>query len=232
MSVTALSWFYVRAYGNSYRFVQPLVPTLILLAILSGAPPNTPGAAQGAVLETLGYLSIFMIPVWAWAARQVLDTEPDTHRLVSATMVRSRAALLAGRLLAGYGVSLLFSVVVLLPPLWMTVQAGVDPRALLGGVVLLVVEPAVALVLAILTSRALVPSTGRSTLLFLGALLLAGRLDAVEEPRFGPPILSGAAAANEGLDALLAALPGITLRCLAWAAVGIAGYAFLRRHRE
>ncbi|MEU8173615.1 hypothetical protein AB0C14_12120 [Microbispora hainanensis] len=232
MNVAALSWFYIKAYGNSYRFIQPLVPTLVLLAILSGAPPGTPGAAQAAVLETLGYLSVFMIPVWAWASRQVLDTEPDTHRLVSATMVSSRPRLLTGRLLACYAVSLVLSAIALLPPLWMTLQSGAGMRGLLSGAMLLVVEPAVALVFGILTSRALVPSTGGSTLLFLGGLLVAALLDARTGFWPGPPIVSGVGAANEGLDALLAALPGVASRALVWTAIGIAVYAFLRRRRE
>ncbi|MFD8530541.1 hypothetical protein ACFV0L_24290 [Streptosporangium canum] len=232
MNVAALTWFYVKAYGNSYRFVQPLVVTLVLLAILSGAPPNTPDAAQASVLETLGYLSIFMIPVWAWASRQLLDTEPDTHRLVSATMMSSRARLLAGRLLACYAVSILFSVIVLLLPLLATVQAGVDVRALLGGTLLLMVGPCVAGVFGILTSRALVPSAARSTLFFLVGILLVGLFDASGLSWLGPPIMSGARAANEGLGALLAALPAITLRALTWTVLGIIAYAFLRRRRE
>jgi hypothetical protein len=234
VSVAALTWFYVKAYGNSYRFIQPLVVTLVLLAILSGAPPNTPSAAQTAVLETLGYLSTFMIPVWAWASRQVLDTEPDTHRLMSATMMNSRVRLLAGRLLACYAVSLLFSLLVLLLPLWATVQAGVDVRALLGGMpLLLMAGPSVASVFGILTSRALVSSAARSTLFFLIGILVVGIFDGVSGLFWlGPPIVSGARAANEGLSALLEALPAITLRALAWTLLGIIAYAFLCRRRE
>lgn len=88
--------FQLAAYARSRRAVPPLVATAVLLVVLH---------AGGAADPALGYATsaALLFPVFAWAARQLLDTEPDVQRQLSAVALggpaRSAGSALAAALL-------------------------------------------------------------------------------------------------------------------------------------
>ncbi|MEU5878236.1 hypothetical protein [Spirillospora sp. NPDC047279] len=223
----ALARFQVAGYLRSLRVLPPLIVILLLLALVLFQPPVGARLATGA----FGDVAAFMFPVWAWAARSLLDTQPDEQRALSATAAGGPwTPALAGLLAAG-SVNLGLAVIVLAVPVVQGLVAGLAALPVLAGLALNALVAAAATLLGAWTSRALVPDPGVSLLALLGgataALLLSlGPLDVVSVP-----MISWIRAAHDGPDVLVSAFPGLGAHLALWtAAVGLA-YLLVRRTR-
>lgn len=224
--------FQLAAYARSRRAVPPLVATAVLLVVLH---------AGGAADPALGYATsaALLFPVFAWAARQLLDTEPDVQRQLSAVALggpaRSAGSALAAALLG----TLPLTAVALAWP-W-AVGAFVVPRArtqvgldLLVGLALHLLSAVPATLLGGWTSRAVLPDRGYSALLLLGgslAAILLGLSRVPVLPWLTPPLAAALRAANSGAAGVIRALLTLFLHTVAWTAVVAGAYLAVRRRR-
>lgn len=227
----AVMRFQLGGYLRSVRALHPVLALALLVAVVFSAPlgAGTAEIRQGA-LTALGDLATMTFPISAWAARGLLDTEPDAQRHVTAVTAGRWRALAAGPL-AVYGFAAVLALLAPVYPMAEGARYGLAPSTLLLAVALTLASTLAATVLGALTSRAVIPSPGASILVLLGvcgANLLLG---------IGPlrvltvPMIEWMRAAAHGPAAFAAALPALLLRTVAWAAVAALLYARLRRHR-
>ncbi|NDU76018.1 hypothetical protein GWI34_25815 [Actinomadura sp. DSM 109109] len=222
----ALIRFHAAGYVRSLRVLQPLIVVALVVALVLAQGPSGPDAAELAV-RTLADVAAFMFPVWAWAARALLDTQPDEQRALTATASRHPSAW-AG-LLAAYGVNVSLGIAALAVPLFQALQAGSPGRAVLVGCVLNLLVAVPGTLLGAWTSRALIPDPGISLLALLGgatALLLLGmgRLSWLSVPMIG-----WMRAARDGPDDFVSHFPATALHLLAWSAIVATGYLLALR---
>ncbi|WP_433497474.1 hypothetical protein ACQP1K_21335 [Sphaerimonospora sp. CA-214678] len=217
----ALVRFRLAAYTRSHRAVQPLIGLLPLLAILYAAPVP-PGAELGAAADSAAIL----VPVFAWAARGLLDSEPDEQRMISRTAAgRSEVA---GGLLAAGAYDLVLAAVAM-TALVLRLSAAPGAAVLAAGACLHLLSVIAGVALGALTSRPIIASPAVSSMtLILGYLVML--LISMSGTRWlGVPLLTWMRDAHHGV--LLAELPLITVQSLLWPALGLAGYARLRLTR-
>ncbi|MFD0479582.1 hypothetical protein ACFQ0B_74090 [Nonomuraea thailandensis] len=100
----ALAVFRLAAYVRSHRVYQAFLLTLALLAIVHGSR-----APRGAEATVLVDGAILLVPILAWAARSLLDTEPDRQREMSAIQVGGRGKEVAAGLLAAFTACAVFA---------------------------------------------------------------------------------------------------------------------------
>lgn len=123
----ALVRFQVAGYVRSLRVLHPLILVLLAVALILVQGPSGPDAADLAV-GTLGDVAAFMFPVWAWAARALLDTQPDEQRALTTTAARSPSAPAWAGLFAAYTVNVFLGAVALAVPLLQALGAGSPGR--------------------------------------------------------------------------------------------------------
>jgi hypothetical protein len=223
--------FQLSGYLRSVRALHPILALALLLAIVFSSPlGGTPAQVRHGALNALGDLATLIFPICAWAARGLLDTEPDAQRHVSAVTAGRWRAISAGAL-AAYGFSAALAVVAPVYPMAEGARNGLGAPVLLLGVALLLLSALAATAVGGLTSRAVIPSPGTSILVLLGvcaANLLLG---------LGPlrgltvPMIDWMRAAGHGPSAFADAFPLLALRIVGWTAVAGALYAWLRRTR-
>ncbi|MFI6521244.1 hypothetical protein ACIBF1_37220 [Spirillospora sp. NPDC050679] len=229
----ALARFQVAGYLRSLRVLQPLMVVLLIVALVLLQRPNHPDEQELLKLATgtLGDVAAFMFPIWAWAARALLDTQPDGQRDLSATAVRHRGAPIAAGLLAAYAVNLALGALALAVPLVYGALAGVETPALMAGVGLTLLVAASATALGAWTSRQVIPSPGTGLLVLLSALLAVLLLGLGPLSPLTVPMLDWIRAAHEGPVAFTDAYGGIVLRLALWTALVGAGYVLVGRRR-
>jgi hypothetical protein len=220
----ALIRFQVAGYVRSLRVLQPLILVVLAVALVLVQGPSGPDAADLAV-STFADVAAFMFPVWAWAARALLDTQPDEQRALTTTAARRPSAPTWAGLLAAYTVNAFLGVVALAVPLVHALQAGSPGQAVLVGFVLNLLVAVPGTLLGAWTSRARIPHPGVSLLALLGgatALLLLGlgRL-----AWLSIPMIEWMRAAHDGPTAFTSAFPAIALHLLIWSTV--VGTAYL-----
>jgi hypothetical protein len=200
---------------------------LVVLGVLYGG-----GRAEAG--EAYGVSAAILFAVLAWQTKLLLDVEPDVQRRLARVAVggarRELTAGLGAAFVAGLPV---IGLALALP--W--VLGGVTTGSVSLGVELglgvwahlVLLLPAVAL--GALASRAVTNDLGRGL-----AVLLAGAVGAVvvglkssPVPWLGPPVMSVARHTVGGADTT--ALAELTGWALAWTAVAVAGYVWLRRRR-
>ncbi|URM99919.1 hypothetical protein LUW76_39510 [Actinomadura madurae] len=219
----ALVRFQVAGYVRSLRVLHPLILVLLAVALILVQGPSGPDAADLAV-GSLGDVAAFMFPVWAWAARALLDTQPDEQRALTTTAARSPSAPAWAGLFAAYTVNVFLGAVALAVPLLQALGAGSPGQAVLAGLVLNLLVAIPGTLLGAWTSRARIPHPGISLLVLLGgatALLLLGlgRLAWLSVPMIG-----WMRAAHDGPSAFTSAFPGIALHLLIWSTLVGAAY--------
>ncbi|WP_433477892.1 hypothetical protein ACQPZP_13135 [Spirillospora sp. CA-142024] len=224
----ALIRFQIAGYVRSLRVLQPLIVVALLVALVLVQGPGGPKAADLAV-RTFGDVAAFLFPVWAWAARALLDTQPDEQRSLTATAARHPSGPTWAGLLAAYGVNLSLGVIALAVPLFQAVQAGSPGRAVLAGCALNLLVAVPGTLLGAWTSRTLIPDPGVSLLALLGgatALLLLGlgRLSWLSVP-----MIEWMRAANRGPSAFTATLPTVALHVFLWSTVVGTAYVITAR---
>jgi hypothetical protein len=223
--------FQFGGYARSTRALHPVLALALLLAIVFSSPlGGTPAQVRSGVLTALGDLAALIFPICAWAARGLLDTEPDAQRHIGVVALgRWRA------MACGLGTAALFNVglalVAAVYPLAEAVRTGARVSPLLPAVALLPLSALAATALGALTSRAIIPSPGRSILVLIGVYVADLLLGLGPFRILTVPMLEWMGAAGRGTSAFTGALPWFGLRTLAWAALATAGYARLRRTR-
>jgi hypothetical protein len=229
--MTALVWMRLTAFARTGRPLAPLVAVLVVLGILYGG-----GQAQAG--EAYGVSAVVLFPVLAWHTKLLLDTEPDgQRRLARVTLGSAPREAVAGLVAALTSAVPLLVVALVLP--WLVggvrgPRTPADPSlaaGLVAGVWAHLVMVAPALALGALASRAVAGSFGRGATVLLVGVIGTIVVQARHSPLswLGPPLISAARAAAGGLKPATAA--AFAVQALAWAAVAIAGYGWLRRDR-
>lgn len=221
----ALTRFMLAGYVRSLRALYPAIATFLLLAVVFTAPV---GGRQG-VLSAFADLAALMFPIWAWAARGLLDTEPDTQRQLTA-VAGGRLAIPAG-LLACCAVNLCLALVALSVPGLLSVTNQVSIGVVVFGSLLNLLSALAATVVGSLSSRAILPSPGSSILVLLGGCGLILLLSIGPLRYVSVPMIEWMHAASNGRSAFENAFPWLALRILAWSCVLGACYGWLRRTR-
>jgi hypothetical protein len=231
MPMTAAIRFQLSGYARSTRALHPLLALALLLAIVFSSPlGGTPAEVRSGALTAFGDLAALYFPICAWAARGLLDTEPDAQRHIGVVALGRWRAVACG-LVTAFAFNVGLALIAAAYPFVEAVRSGVRTSQVLPATALLALSALAATALGALTSRAIIPSPGRSVLVLLGVyvadlLLGLGPLRALTVP-----MIEWMGAAGRGPSAFTHALPGFALRTLAWAALATALYARLRRTR-
>ena len=223
--------YQLSGYLRSVRALHPVLALALLSAIVFSSPlGGTPAEVRHGAVNAVADLAALTFPICAWAARGLLDTEPDAQRHLSAVAAGRGRALVAGAI-AAYLFSVVLALISPIYPLVQAADAGLRPQDVVAGLALLPLSAAAATALGALTSRAVIPSTGTSILVLLGvcaANLILG---------LGPlryltvPMIDWMRAAGHGPADLTHAFPELAARTLAWTAIAATLYARLRRTR-
>ncbi|QFG25491.1 hypothetical protein [Actinomadura sp. WMMB 499] len=220
--------FQTAAYIRSLRVLPPLIAVVFIVGLMLSQAPGGPEAAELAV-GTFGDGAAFMFPIWAWAARGLLDTAPDEQRALTAAAARHPRAPVWAGLFAAYLVNLGLGIVALAAPLGHAVSLGSPGPAVLAGCALNALVAAAGTLLGAWTSRAVLPSPGVSLLTLIGgatALILLG---------LGPfsglsvPMIDWLRAAHDGSDVFVSDFSGIALHLSIW--TGLVGAAYIATDR-
>jgi hypothetical protein len=218
----ALAVFRVAAYIRSHRVYQALLLTLAVLAIVHGS--RAPRGAEASVL-TDG--AILLIPVLAWAARSLLDTEPDRQREMSAIQAGGRGKEVAAGLVAAFAACAVFAALGLGWALLLGVSQTPHSGVLAASLLLYGVAALTGTVLGALTSRVILPSPAVSIIALLLGFLVMLLLSASSLYWLTIPLIPWMKAANDGQ--LLTQVPSLAAISLAWCLAGLAAYLWRRR---
>ncbi|MGP4027991.1 hypothetical protein [Actinomadura sp. 3N407] len=226
----ALVRFQVAGYLRSLRVLHPLIVVALVVVLVLIQGPGGPDAADLAV-GTLGDVAAFMFPIWAWAARALLDTQPDEQRSLTATAARRSSMPMWAGLFAAYGVNLCLGVAALAVPLMQAIQVGSPGRAILVGCALNFLVAVPATLVGAWTSRALIPDPGVSLLVLLGAVTALVLLGIGRFAWLSVPMIEWLRAAHDGPREFISDFPSIALHLALWSAVVGAAYIAAARHR-
>lgn len=220
----ALAVFRVAAYVRSHRVYQALLGILAALAILYAAR-----APAGKEADVLAGSAALIVPFLAWAARSLLDTEPDRQREMSAVLAGGRGRELAAGLLAALSACVAFAGLSLLWGVLLGMSAAPEGPVLAAGVALHGLSALTGLTLGALTSRALLPSPALSIMALVAGFLAMLIISVSPLYWLTVPVTAWMSAANAGQ--LVARLPELGAVSLVWIAIGLTCYAWLRRTR-
>ncbi|TMQ93523.1 hypothetical protein ETD83_25360 [Actinomadura soli] len=226
----ALIRFQVAGYVRSLRILHPLIVVALVVVLVLVQGPSGPDATDLAV-GTFGDVAAFMFPIWAWAARALLDTQPDEQRALTATAARRRSMPTYAGLLSAYGVNVCLGIVALAVPLLQALQVGAPGRAILAGCALNLLVAVPGTLLGAWTSRPLIPGPGVSLLALLSAatalvLLGLGRLSWLSVP-----MIEWLRSAHDGAAEFTARFPAIALHLALWSVLVGTAYVALAHRR-
>ncbi|HEX4811625.1 MAG TPA: hypothetical protein VFV66_02590 [Nonomuraea sp.] len=218
----ALTAFRLAAYIRSHRVHQAFLLALATLAIMhSNRAPH--GQEAGVLTDT----AVLIIPILAWAARSLLDTEPDQQRELSASAAGSPGREVAAGLAAAFTACAAFAGMGLAVALLLGVSRTPEPGLLAAAVALHLMAALTGTALGALTSHAILPSPALSIMcLVLGCLLML-LLSASPAYWLTVPVVVWMRAANDG--DLIARFPELAAVSLVWCLVGLAIYVWRRR---
>lgn len=222
--VAALTWMRCGAYARSQRAYPPAVAALVAILFAHSGGPSRPDLA-------FAFSAALLFGVFAWQTKLVLDTEPDTQRLLSRVAVGSGRRELVAGLSAAVVATLPLVAVGVVMPLFAGVL-GVATRHLLPwllfGLWIHLVAAIAGVGIGALASRVVAGARGRSAAILLGGFVLVLVLGSRDTPalRWLVPQLVGA----DGTQGL-GTVGLITVHALAWTALAVAVYARLRRTR-
>ncbi|MBB6351838.1 hypothetical protein ACWGH8_34185 [Nonomuraea muscovyensis] len=220
----ALVVFRVTAYLRSHRAFQALLPVLAVLAIVHGN-----SAPVGSEATALADSAVLVLPFLAWAARSVLDTEPDQQRVISATGAGGGAREVVAGLLAALTACVAFAALAFGWGLTLGLSALPSPAVTGAAATLHVLAALAGVVLGALTSRVIVPSPALSIMGLLAGYLAMLLVSASPLYWLTVPVTAWIKAATAG--DLPARLPALATVSLVWCVAGLAAYAALRRTR-
>ncbi|MGN9838723.1 hypothetical protein ACTMTI_11440 [Nonomuraea sp. H19] len=220
----ALAAFRLTAYVRSHRVFQALLLALAMLAILYGS--RAPRGQEAAVLADG---AVLIVPILAWAARSLLDTEPDRQREMSAVTAGGRGREVTAGLVAAFATCAAFAAIGLAAALALGLSATPRPGLLAAAVVMHGLAALTGTALGALTSRAILPSPALSIMGLLIGFLLMLLLSASPLYWLTVPLVVWMRAANNG--ELLDRLPELAAVSLAWCLVALAWYVWRRLRR-
>ncbi|MBX6384988.1 MAG: hypothetical protein IRZ07_18805 [Microbispora sp.] len=220
-AVIALARFRIAGYVASHRALQPLIALLALLAVLYATP-----VPAGQEIAATADSAAMLVPVLAWTARGLLDTEPDEQRVVALSALGPRE--LVGGLLAAFA-ALLVPAAIAEAVLLARLSASPTLGVLLIGVWLHLLSAVAGLALGALTSRPILPSPAVSTIALILGYLSMLVISMAGARWLTVPVMGWMQDANHGV--LLTRLPLLTVQSLLWPAIGLAAYTWLRRRR-
>jgi hypothetical protein len=226
--VIALTRFHLYGYVRSQRALYPLVVAALFVVLML---VQSPGPAHGAELTvgTYGDIAAFMVPIWAWTARALLDTEPDVQGHLSALAVGRRSTPATAGLVAAYGANVVLGLVMLAVPVLQGIGFHVGGSAMLAGVALQPLAAVPATLLGALTSRAVIASPALSILALLGGCVLILLLSMGPLAWLSLPMIEWLRAAHHGEAAFTGAFPGVALHIALWSVAATAVYVWIRR---
>jgi hypothetical protein len=228
--ITAMR-FQLEGYARSARILHPVLALMLLLAIVFSSPlGGTPAQIRSGALTTIGDLTALSFPICAWAARGLLDNEPDAQRHIGVVALGWSRATACG-LIAAAGFTACLALVASAYPLAAAMLYGVRPSVLLPAIALILLSALAATALGALTSRAVLPSPGWSVLVLLGVYVADLLLGLGPLRILTVPMIEWMGAAGRGASAFTNGLPWFALRTLAWTALAAALYVRLRRTR-
>jgi hypothetical protein len=223
--------FQLSGYVRSVRALHPVLALALLLAIVFSSPlGGTPAQVRQGALNAVADLATLVFPICAWAARGLLDTEPDAQRHVSAVTAGRWQALVAGSA-AAYVFSAALALISSTYPLAEAAGSGISPEVVLVSIALLPLSALAATALGALTSRAVIPSPGTSIIVLLGACAANLILGLTPLRLLTVPMIEWMRAAGDGPSDFIHAFPELALRTIAWTTVAGTLYAWLRRTR-
>jgi hypothetical protein len=230
-SMAAVMRYQLSGYMRSVRALHPVLTLALLLAIMFSSPVGgTPAEVRQGTVNAIADAAVLVFPICAWAARGLLDTEPDVQRYVSAVTAGRRRALIAG-LLSAYVFSVVLALIAPIYQLAMAAGSGLGVQAMLVCAALSPLSALGATAVGALTSRAVIPSTGTSILVLLGVCAL-NLIFGMTELRFlAVPMIDWMRSAGHGPADLTHAFPELAARTLAWTAIAVTLYVRLRRTR-
>jgi hypothetical protein len=218
----ALAAFRLAAYVRSHRVYQALLLALAMLAIVYGSR-----APRGVETAVLADGAVLVVPILAWAARSLLDTEPDRQRELSAIQAGGRGREVAAGLLAAFAACAVLAALAFAWALLLGVSATPPPAALGAAALLYVLAALTGTALGALTSRAVLPSPAVSIMTLLLGFMAMLLISASSLYWLTVPLITWMKAANAG--DLPARLPELAAISLAWCTAGLAAYVHLRR---
>lgn len=220
----ALVHYRIAAYVRSHRVIQAFLPILLLLSFVFASR-----APRGQELAALTDSAVLVIPLLAWAARGLLDTEPDTQRTVSATTVGGPGREVTAGLLAALTVTAAFAALALAFGLLLGLSATPTPTTLTAAAALHGLAALTGTTIGALTSRPILPSPAVSIITLLTAFVAMLLLSASPLSWLTVPVTTWMKAA--GNDTLTTDLATLTIPSLLWPLLGLAAYTRLRRTR-
>ncbi|SDM34648.1 hypothetical protein [Nonomuraea jiangxiensis] len=218
----ALTAFRLAGYVRSHRVYQALLLTLAMLAILYGSR-----APRGAEVSVLADGAVLIIPILAWAARSLLDTEPDLQRELSAVQVGGRGREVAAGLVAAFAACAVLSALGLGWALLLGVSQAPPTGVLITILLLHALATLTGTTLGALTSRAVLASPAVSIMALVLGFMAMLLLSASPLYWLTVPVIRWMRAANTGL--LLDQLPQLAALSLLWCLIGLAVYVWRRR---
>lgn len=224
MRVLALAGTRLRGALAGRVLLAPLVAlAAVQLVGLTG------GVGPAAVLLVTAVS--FALPVLAWAARQVLDAEPDDQVLLAQLAVGGPVRGVLAGLLAAYAVTAPVALVCAAGSLVLADGDGVRPGELVAGAGLALSTALAAVAVGALASRAVSGTGGASVVVLVAAPVLVAVVGLSTSPVLGalvPQLAVAVRAAYRG--ELGAAAPGVVVQVVAWSAV-VLGARLLRARR-
>ncbi|WP_214413417.1 hypothetical protein [Sphaerisporangium fuscum] len=223
--IVPLVRFELSGYVRAHRVVQPFVGLLGIMIVLYSTRVN-----PGQELSSYADSAVLLVPVFAWAARGLLDTQPDVQRLISITTAGNPRREVVSGLLAAAVVNAAFALLALLVPLGIGFAAFPGPAALAGGLALQVLAVLTGTALGALTSRPIIPDPATSALTLLGGYAAVLLVSLAPVPWLTVPLIGWMRAAN-GPRFLTGSLPGLAAATVFWSALALHAYVRLRRTR-
>lgn len=221
----ALVRFKLAAYVRSHLVLQPVLALLALMILLYSTR-----VPAGGELSAYADSAMLLTLICAWAARSLLNGEPDTQRLVSMTSAGRPHREIAAGLGAAAVVNLGLAALAVAIPLAIGFAATPGGGVLGTAVVVHLLGVSAGTALGAVTSRPLLPSPATSLLALLGGYVALVVLSVTPLAwASAVPAVLWMRAANDG--ELAARLPLFAAQTLVWSGVALAAYAVLRRTR-
>jgi len=227
-ALIALARFQLAGYLRSLRFMQPLIPVLLIVVLVLKEWSNDPRHVDAAT-GSLGDAAVLTFLIGAWAARSLLDTQPDEQRALSITAAGHPVLSAAAGLLAAYTVALCLGLLLLAAPLLQCLSVGVPPTPMLAGVGLTALVAFSGTALGALTQRAIIPSPGYALPALLCGVTAALLLSLGPLAPLSVPMTGWLRAAHDGPSAFVQAFPGLALHLILWNTALTAVLFFLTR---
>lgn len=214
--IAALTAFRLRGAATARTLLAPVVALAALQAIAL-AGDGAPSAVSMTTAVALAF------PLLGWAARQVLDAEPDEQGRLSLLAVGGQGRATLAGLAAALAVALPLA---LLCVLWGELHVDAHGRpvaALVAGLAVGAAVAVAAVALGALASRRTCGDEALPVLLLVGVPVLTavlGLSHAPVLPHLVPPLTAVVRAAYDGR--LTAAAPSLVVQVLAWSALVVA----------